>query len=92
MQGLPYDELSSQDRALMRDAYTIDQKGLCYHCQQPLNGEPAGFIMRKRINKALFPANFFTFPVHLHHSHETGLTIGAIHARCNATLWEHYGE
>jgi hypothetical protein len=30
--------------------------------------------------------------VHLHHSHETGMTIGAVHARCNAVLWQYHGE
>lgn len=32
------------------------------------------------------------YPVHLHHDHKTGLTIGAVHAKCNAVLWQYYGE
>ena len=40
----------------------------------------------------LFPESFFKYPVHLHHSHDTGKTIGAVHAYCNAVLWEYYGQ
>ncbi|AGI61771.1 hypothetical protein VCO139_0016 [Vibrio phage VCO139] len=40
----------------------------------------------------LFPKNMFQYPIHLHHDHNTGMTIGAVHARCNAVLWEYYGE
>jgi hypothetical protein len=28
----------------------------------------------------------------LHHCHQTGLTIGAVHAKCNAVLWQYHGE
>ena len=48
--------------------------------------------MRMYITNSLFPPNFFKWPVHLHHSHDTGMTIGAVHARCNAVLWQYHGE
>ena len=31
-------------------------------------------------------------PIHLHHDHDTDLTIGAVHAYCNAILWEYHNE
>jgi hypothetical protein len=31
-------------------------------------------------------------PVHLQHSHVTGLTEGAVHAFCNAVLWQYEGR
>jgi hypothetical protein len=48
--------------------------------------------MKKKINARLFPPNFFNWPVHLHHCHVTGLTIGAIHCHCNAVLWQYHGQ
>jgi hypothetical protein len=49
-------------------------------------------VMSKKINVDLFPPNFFKWPVHLHHDHRTGMTIGAVHCRCNAVLWQYHGE
>lgn len=89
---LPYDRLSPKQRKLVREAYVEQQHGLCYHCRSPLNLEPPEFIRLKPVNQTLFPPNFFKHPVHLHHSHLTGLTLGAVHSRCNAVLWQHYGE
>ena len=48
--------------------------------------------MEKWIDEELVPENFFKYPVHLHHSHYTGMTIGAVHANCNAVLWQYHGE
>lgn len=87
-----YDDLSSRQKRAMRDAYIDAQDGNCYHCKMPLIGPPATSVMAKRITPHLYPPNFFKFPVHLHHSHQTGMTIGAVHNRCNAVLWEHHGE
>ena len=41
--------------------------------------------------KTIFPENFFDHSIHLHHDHDTGMTIGAVHAHCNAVLWEYEG-
>jgi hypothetical protein len=87
-----YDDMSWQERREVRLAYVQSQGGQCHHCKAALDGDPPQEIMRKRINWRLFPANFLKHPVHLHHSHDTGLTIGAVHARCNAVLWQYHGE
>lgn len=87
-----YDELSAQDRALVRETYVREQDGLCYHCKAPLDGPPAERIQKLRINLNQFPIGMLKHPVHLHHSRETGLTIGAVHARCNCVLWQYHGE
>ncbi len=86
-----YDSAHWTIRRRVRDQYVQEQKGLCYHCQRPLNREPSQKNV-KQIDKNLFPAGFFEYPVHLHHSHDTGLTIGAVHSYCNAILWQFYGE
>lgn len=86
---LYYDKLNWSERRLCREAYILKQKGLCYHCNTDLNTEPE---QDKVINTKLFPDNFFNNPIHLHHNHDTGLTIGAVHAYCNAVLWQYHGE
>jgi hypothetical protein len=87
-----YHKLNSQDRKLVRGQYIKLQNGKCLHCGNPLDEKPTREIMIKEINGNLFPPNFFNFPIHLHHNHETGMTIGAIHCRCNAVLWQYFGE
>lgn len=87
-----YNDLHWTQRRLVRLEYIKIQKGLCYHCGQPLTGDPSDEVMNAHINTKLFPDNFFKYPVHLHHDHQLGLTIGAIHNRCNAYLWQYKHE
>ena len=87
-----YKRLSRAERKEVRQAYIEKQKGLCYFCHGPLNKKPDKEVTEKRIDWDLFPDGFLKNPVHLHHSHETGLTLGAVHAYCNAVLWQYYGE
>lgn len=87
-----YDSLHWTERKQVREQYVRLQAGLCLHCKKPLSEEPAKSVNSRPVNKKLFPANFFNHPVHLHHSHKTGLTLGAVHCYCNAVLWEYYGE
>ena len=68
------------------------QDGKCYYCGAPLDGPPAMKVKKMKVTKSLYPTGFFRWPVHLHHSHVTGMTIGAVHNYCNAVLWEHEGE
>lgn len=87
-----YDDIPYRDRWRVREEYIRIQEGKCHHCGEPLTGSPADKIRRLKIDASLFPRGFFRHPVHLHHSHETGMTIGAVHARCNAALWQYHGE
>lgn len=87
-----YSGLHWREKRVVREEYINQQGGICYHCEKPLNGEPARDIASKSINKRLFPQNFFKWPVHLHHCHNTGMTIGAVHSYCNAVLWQYHGE
>lgn len=87
-----YDELPWQKRREVRNEYARLQEGKCMWCGDPLSGDPPDHIQKKRINWRLFPPNFLKYPVHLQHSHQTGLTEGAVHARCNAVLWQYYGR
>lgn len=87
-----YDELDAPRRRAVREEYVKLQRGDCHHCNEPLTGKAADFVTRKRVNRRLFPDTFFKHPVHLHHCHKTGLTIGAVHNYCNAVLWQYHGQ
>jgi hypothetical protein len=87
-----YQEAGPCTRRAARNEYVRIQAGLCYHCKEPLTGDPSKDVMRKRIRLGLFPKGFLTWPIHLHHDHNTGITLGAVHARCNAVLWQYHGE
>jgi hypothetical protein len=87
-----YKKASTRQRREAREQYGVLQDGKCHHCGNPLTQEPTPDILRMRISRHVFPMGFFNHPVHLHHSHDTGLTIGAVHAKCNAVLWEYHDE
>ena len=87
-----YDDLTPDVRKLVREQYVKDQDGLCYYCKCSLRGKPSEEVMQKRIRWSLFPKHFLKWPIHLHHNRESGLTIGAVHAKCNAVLWQYEGE
>ena len=87
-----YNDLTPLERRDVRHQYIRLQCGLCWHCGGSLDNGAIGVAAKAKINERLFPKNFFAFPVHLHHCHKTGLTIGAVHNRCNAYLWQYKGE
>jgi hypothetical protein len=86
-----YDMLTPEQRRWARGEYARIQGGLCHYCKAPLAGPPTDAVMRKKLRRE-YPPGFFTWAHHLHHHHGTGLTIGVVHARCNAVLWEYHGE
>lgn len=87
-----YPSASSARRRMVREQYQELQANRCYHCQRHLQDEPPKNIVFLDVNEELFPKGFFDHPVHLHHDHNTGMTIGAVHAWCNAVLWQFHGE
>jgi hypothetical protein len=87
-----YDRISARKKREVREAYVLEQNGMCYYCHSPLDQVPPADVMEKTVTPALYPPGFFNNLVHLHHSHATGQTLGAVHCYCNAVLWEHVGE
>jgi len=87
-----YNSINSQQRKAVREEYLKLQEGLCCHCGARLDRVPHPSVMKLPIDRHLFPRNFFKYPVHLHHNHDTGMTIGAVHCYCNAVLWQYHGE
>jgi len=87
-----YTKLHWTERKLVREQYIQAQKGLCYYCGCSLKENPPIEIESKKINWNLFPPNFLKHPVHLQHCHKTGMTEGAVHAYCNAVMWQYEGR
>ena len=87
-----YKQLTILQRKLVREEYIRIQEGKCSYCNNLLNNAPKSNVLKYKINKKLFPKNFFDYPIHLHHCHKTNMTIGAVHNICNAVLWQYYNK
>ena len=87
-----YDELTPYEKKSVRQQYRVLQNNNCWYCKTSLDGDPAEIVANKTIKLSLFPDNFLMYPVHLQHDHNTGLTEGAVHAYCNAVLWQYEGK
>lgn len=87
-----YDSMGTKARAELRREYEAGQQGNCYHCKYPLSQPPPLRITSLPLDLDQFPEHFFRTMVHLHHDHRTGMTLGAVHAYCNAVLWQYHGE
>jgi hypothetical protein len=89
-----YSQLNGRagEKANVRNEYVRLQKGLCFYCKSDLAKQPPQDILSKPINLSLFPPNFLKHPIHLQHNHKTDMTEGAVHAYCNAVLWQYEGK
>ena len=79
-------------RKAARLQYAEEQNGKCWHCQTLLINPPSKTVRKQSVNELLFPRGFFKNPTHLHYNHKSGMTIGTVHAKCNAVLWQYHGE
>jgi hypothetical protein len=87
-----YENAEWYERKEAREQYVKLQNGNCMFCQGSLSEDPPDRITERNINWKLFPKNFLKYPIHLQHNHDTGATEGAVHAYCNAVLWQYYGR
>lgn len=87
-----YTLLSADERREVRAEYVRLQEGNCFYCLESLEDSPPKIVLAKKINWGLFPMNFLKYPIHLQHDHDSGLTEGAVHAYCNAVLWQYEGR
>lgn len=92
MKAVDYNALSQRERVVVREAYCVEQKWKCWFCKTSLGGLAHERVVRAKIDIKLFPRGFMKYPIHLHHSHRTGMTIGAVHCRCNAYLWQYHSK
>lgn len=84
-----YDDINHKQRRLVRLEYEKTQNELCWFCNTKLSDKSSDI---RTVQSSLFPSGFFKYPIHLHHDHNTGLTIGAVHNKCNAILWQYYNQ
>jgi hypothetical protein len=85
-----YTQKNGKQRREIREQYIQEQKGLCYWCKGSLEEGPSEEITNHKINWRLFPPHFLRHPIHLQHDHDSGLTEGAVHAYCNAVMWQYH--
>jgi len=84
-----YSFMTAGQRRNVRNAYVKLQDYKCWYCKTDINGEPAD---KPPIDWSLFPPAFLKYPIHLQHNHETDMTEGAVHAYCNAVMWQYEGR
>jgi len=89
---IDYTSLTPKKRREVRLQYIAEQNNNCYYCGESLDNEPPNHITTKKINWDLFLPNFLDHPIHLQHCHNTGMTEGAVHAYCNAVMWQYEGR
>jgi len=85
-----YSLMTQRQRRALRLHYIEAQNGKCWHCKEDLTGSPSLVVQSAFINELAFPSTFFQWPIHLHHDHQTDMTIGAVHCECNAYLWQYH--
>lgn len=89
---LYYNRATPAERREARNMYVQLQGGMCWHCESEIYEDPPNEVTKFYVNEEQFPEGFFDHRIHLHHDHGTGLTVGAVHAYCNAVLWAYHGE
>lgn len=89
---IDYTTLTPQQRKEVRLQYIKEQNNKCYYCKESLSQGAPQRIVSKPINWNLFPQGFLNSPIHLQHCHKTNMTEGAVHAYCNAVMWQYDGR
>lgn len=92
MKSVDYRKLTPKQRWETREAYIIEQDGFCMYCKAKLRLPPSEDVQKMSVDKSRFPRGFFDYPIHLQHNHKTGMTEGAVHAYCNAVLWQYHNR
>lgn len=87
-----YENLQINEKRAVRLQYMKEQSMLCQYCNYSLVEKPSHKVEMAPISWNKFPKGFQKSPIHLHHNHDTEMTIGAVHMRCNAYLWQYKGE
>jgi hypothetical protein len=87
-----YTKLKPREKREVRQLYIKQQGGRCMYCDEDLEQSPPSRITDLEINWQLFPPGFLDNPIHLQHCHRTNMTEGAVHAYCNAVLWQYEGR
>lgn len=87
-----YTKIPYNERYIVRNQYIEEQNGKCMWCNGLLLDDPPQEILDKKIVWKLFPDGFLDAPIHLQHNHYTNMTEGAVHAYCNAVMWQYHNR
>ncbi len=87
-----YRKLKQHQKRAVREEYIRLQGGKCCFCGVSLTARSPYEEGETPVHVERYPVGFFDHPVHLHHDHVTGMTIGAIHAYCNAVSFDYFEE
>jgi hypothetical protein len=87
-----YSELTPLQKKDVREEYIKLQNNKCMFCNEKFTNQPPDGIKSLKIDWSLFPPGFLKNPIHLQHNHDTDLTEGAVHAYCNAVMWQYEGR
>lgn len=87
-----YTKLHHTERKSVRDEYVRIQNWLCMYCGESLDVQPPSRVTDKIIKWKYFPENFLKYPVHLQHNHTSWMTEWAVHAYCNAVMWQYHNK
>ena len=87
-----YRRLKPHQKRAVREEYVRRQQGKCCFCGVSLSNKSPFEEDGTLVHEERYPLGFFDHPVHLHHDHTTGLTIGAIHAYCNAVSFDYFED
>lgn len=87
-----YSKLKPLRKREVREEYIRLQGGRCWFCGERLDSKSPYELDRTPIHIERYPRHFFEKPIHLHHDHVTDLTIGAVHAYCNAVSFDYFEQ
>lgn len=87
-----YSELTWQEKKEVRQQYITEQNNKCLFCKENIFESVPDRILKKKIDWSFFPDNFLKYPIHLQHNHKTDKTEGAVHAYCNAVMWQYHNK
>lgn len=78
-----YSSLSGERLAVVKEAYICLQRERCWLCGGNLYELPNHVVDNPNLIGLCSSQLAEQHPLHLHHNHDTGLTLGVAHAECN---------
>lgn len=78
-----YSSLSGERLSAVKDAYICLQRERCWLCGDNLYELPKYIVDNPNYMGLCYNQLAEQTPLHLHHNHDTGLTLGVAHAECN---------
>ena len=85
-----YSSLSGERLSAVKEAYICLQRERCWLCGNNLWGLPKYIVENPKLMALCFNKLAEQMPYHLHHDHDTGLTLGVTHAECNIIIGTTY--